>query len=209
MAKTFERLQPRLYLITPDVTSGFHKDALDAVLKTSDIASTLLWADAPETINQTVSRELIALVQSHGSAALLRAGCEFDETSGVDGVHADMGQARLREARAHYHGLIVGAGNLKDTHSAMEAGEAGADYVMFGGPQRQTEIEHLFDRASWWQSLFETPCVVFVDSLDNVLEVAQAGADFVAVREALWSSSDPAQMAAELSKALAALAVNG
>ena len=209
MAKTFERLQPRLYVITPDITNGFNKDALEAILKAADVASTLLWADAPEMIDKDSTRDLIACVQSHGCAALLRAGFERDETSGVDGVHSDMGQAKLREARAKYDGFIVGAGNLKDTHSAMEAGEAGADYVMFGGPQRKTTVQQLLDRSSWWQSLFETPCVTFVDDLDDVLKVAAAGADFVALRDALWNSSDPAKTAAELSQALATLAVNG
>ena len=66
----------------------------------------------------------------------------------------------------------------------MLAGEAGADYVMFGEPDaagRRPAFDAVAKRVAWWAELFEIPCVGFAVGLDEVAPLAAAGADFVAV----------------------------
>jgi thiamine-phosphate pyrophosphorylase len=71
----------------------------------------------------------------------------------------------------------------------MLAGEAGADYVMFGEPDRDGRrpgFEAVLERVTWWAETLTIPCVGYAASLDEVEALAQAGADFVAIGEALW-----------------------
>ena len=70
----------------------------------------------------------------------------------------------------------------------MAAGEAGADYVMFGEPARGVAppLEATLERVGWWAEIFQTPCVAYAASLDDVAALAAAGADFIALGEAVW-----------------------
>ena len=73
----------------------------------------------------------------------------------------------------------------------MAAGEAGADYVMFGEPHRDgwtPPLAETAERVAWWAEIFETPCVAYAARLDDVATLAAAGADFVALGDALWSA---------------------
>jgi len=79
----------------------------------------------------------------------------------------------------------------------MDAGEAGADYVAFGAfyPTTTKPSEHRPDPAilSWWASLFEIPCVAIGGiTPDNAVPLVTAGADFIAVCNAVWGSDDTA-----------------
>jgi thiamine-phosphate pyrophosphorylase len=82
-------------------------------------------------------------------------------------------------------------------HLAMEAGEAGADYVAFGAffPTTTKETMYRAEPAilSWWTTLFGTPCVAIGGiTADNAAPLVRAGADFIAVSNAVWSANDPA-----------------
>ena len=82
----------------------------------------------------------------------------------------------------------------------MTAGEAGADYVMFGEPHGGAPamaLRPLIERVGWWAEIFETPCVAFADSIEAAGELAHAGADFVALDDAIWSAAAPAEAARE------------
>jgi thiamine-phosphate pyrophosphorylase len=102
---------------------------------------------------------------------------------------------------------IAGCGALRTRHDAMLAGEAGADYVMFGEPS-QTGSRPAFDavaeRVAWWAELFEVPCVGFANSLEEVGRLAVAGADFVALGD--WVFSDRGRCRSIVSNAANALA---
>ena len=79
------------------------------------------------------------------------------------------------------------------------AGEAGADYVLFGEPDANGERpsrEAIAERLQWWAELFEPPCVGYAASLDEAREFAAAGADFVLVGDFIWA--DPRGAAAAL-----------
>jgi thiamine-phosphate pyrophosphorylase len=74
----------------------------------------------------------------------------------------------------------------------MVAGERGADYVMFGEPDRagrRPDFAAIEERVVWWSELFQPPCVGYAASLDEVAPLAQAGADFVALGDWIWTDA--------------------
>ena len=74
----------------------------------------------------------------------------------------------------------------------MTAGEVGADYVMFGEPRRDGCVPPLaetLERVAWWAEIFVTPCVAYAARLDDAAALAAAGADFVALGDAVWSAA--------------------
>ena len=98
----------------------------------------------------------------------------------------------------------VSAGRERD--DAMNAGEAGADYVMFGEPRPDgwtPPPEETLERAAWWAEIFQTPCVAYASSLDQIAPLAAAGADFVALGDALWKAASPETAAAEAAQRVA------
>jgi thiamine-phosphate pyrophosphorylase len=85
---------------------------------------------------------------------------------------------------------MLGAGQLRTKHDAMAAGEAGADYVMFGEPKLDgyvPPLDLIVERAEWWAEIFETPCVAYAPTLEDVRELAGTGAEFIAIGDAVWS----------------------
>jgi thiamine-phosphate pyrophosphorylase len=74
----------------------------------------------------------------------------------------------------------------------MSAGEAGADYVLFGEPDEhghRPSVEAVAERLNWWAELFEPPCVGFAETSDEAYEFAAAGADFVLVGDFIWADA--------------------
>jgi thiamine-phosphate pyrophosphorylase len=101
----------------------------------------------------------------------------------------------------------LGVGGLRSKDDAMSAGEAGADYLLFGEPRRDGSLPDLasvIERASWWAEIFEPPCVVYAPRLEDVPALAATGAEFVALGEAVWTF--PEGPGTAVRKALAALA---
>ncbi|MGA8169251.1 MAG: thiamine phosphate synthase, partial [Methylocystis sp.] len=102
---------------------------------------------------------------------------------------------------------IVGAGGLATRDDAMKAGEAGADYVLFGDDAAPLDPPALLERVNWWADIFNTPCVAFARSLDQVGPLVAAGADFVMLGDCVWS--DPRGPAAAVADARRAIAEAG
>ncbi|MGZ8334832.1 MAG: thiamine phosphate synthase [Allosphingosinicella sp.] len=111
---------------------------------------------------------------------------------GADGVHLGQDDGDPREARALLGPQAqIGVTCHDSRHLAMEAGEAGADYVAFGAffPTKTKQTSHRPDPAilGWWTTLFEMPCVAIGGiTPDNGRALVEAGADFLAVCSAVW-----------------------
>jgi len=129
---------------------------------------------------------------------------------GADGVHLGQSDGDIREARA----LLGPSAQIGKTchdsrHLAMEAGEAGADYVAFGAfyPTTTKPSNYRPDPAilSWWSAVFEIPCVAIGGiTRDNARRLVDAGADFIAVCQAVWGKDDPAAAVAAFADVLSA-----
>ena len=147
-------------------------------------------------------RTLCAPVQAAGVAFLLDGRADLVAAVAADGAHLS-GLATLRNALpALKPNSIAGAGGLPSRHDAMEAGEAGADYVLFGGegaafPQTEEMI-------SWWAEVFEVPCVGVAGDAEEALALAHAGADFIALAGPWISSEDGPRIIADIDARLAA-----
>jgi thiamine-phosphate pyrophosphorylase len=93
---------------------------------------------------------------------------------------------------------------------AMTAGEAGADYVMFGDPDEagnRVSFDAIIDRVGWWAEVFEVPCVAYAARLEEIDALAAAGADFVAIGAAAFD--DPRGLKTALAEAAARLGHRG
>jgi thiamine-phosphate pyrophosphorylase len=60
------------------------------------------------------------------------------------------------------------------------------------------------DRVKWWADLVEVPCIGYAGEADEVAVLAQAGADFVALGDWIWTH--PQGAAAAVTMAASALA---
>lgn len=209
MAKSVPpRPAPRLYLTTPDVDDPAPLVAvLPALLAAADVAAVLLRLK-PSDPRSLISRvkALAGPIQNSGAALLLDGHADLVARAGADGAHL-AGIAAMEEALP---GLkpdrIVGVGALATRHDSMAAGEAGADYVLFGEPDargHRPSVEAIAERLGWWAELFEPPCVGFAASRQEAYEFARAGADFVLVGDCIWNDArGPAAALAEISEAI-------
>ena len=198
----------RLFLVTAPVSSAAEAlPGIAAALDAGDVACLLLrLASASDRDGKAVVKDLAAAVQDRGTALLLEDPRLAGHT-GADGVHASGADEPFAAALdAMKPERIVGAGSLASRDDAMRAGEAGADYVMFGdaafaaaGPAP----DEVAETVGWWAEIFNVPCVGFARALGDVEALALAGAEFVALAAAVWD--DPRGPGAAVADATAAL----
>jgi thiamine-phosphate pyrophosphorylase len=194
---------PRLYLITPPISARTFRLPFSADLMAACGVACLLvrLAGKEDETNEKIFRGLAEPLQEHGFACLLEGDPEFCIQAKADGVHV-RGEGAQFEKALHMlkPGLIVGAGDLRTRHAAMTAGEAGADYVMFGetGEPQSAAVE----RAAWWAEMFTVPCVGCAGDLESIGSFVRAGADFVALCGAVFSDPRGAEAALQDAAAL-------
>lgn len=137
---------PRLYLITPAIDDAdAFADAFASACAAGDVAAVCLrLAAGEERLQVNRVKRLAPLAQQHGAAVLLAIDPQDDTDwpliatrGGADGLHVPfLGPDAFADLRERLRdGRILGAGDLRARHDAMEAGEAGADYVLFGEPR--------------------------------------------------------------------------
>ncbi len=185
----------RLYLITPPVIDELDAFAerLEQALDAGDVAAVQirLKPASDETIAAAVER-LAPLAQARGVAVILNDRPDLAAKLGCDGVHVGQADASVAEARRVMgpHAMI-GATCHDSRHLAMEAAEAGADYVAFGAffptPTKATTHRPEPDILTIWQETMEVPCVAIGGvTVETAPMLAKAGADFVAVSAGVW-----------------------
>ncbi|MCI4644942.1 MAG: thiamine phosphate synthase [Hyphomonadaceae bacterium] len=191
----------RLYLITPpkigDVAA--FGDVLMSALAAGDVACLQLrLKDEVGEIDQAATRKLaetvLRPVQEAGVALVINDSPALALELGADGVHLGPTDMSVSEARKLLGpDAIVGASAKDSYHAAMEAGEAGADYVAFGAfYPTKTKAETTPaspDLLSNWQAMTELPCVAIGGiTLENARPLIAAGADFLAVSSGIWDA---------------------
>jgi len=192
--------RPRLYVITPrlDDTAAF-AEAIGALIEAADIAAVLLrLADADERTLINRAKAVAAAVQRHEVALLLDGRVELVGRCGADGAHLTGIEAFVAALPFLKPDRIAGAGGMRSRHDAMLAGEAGADYVMFGEPDRRDQrppFAAVEERVAWWAEILELPCIGYAGSVEEVRLLARAGADFIALGDWLWTEPQGAAAA--------------
>ncbi len=204
----------RLFLITPPLALADVErfaPAFEAAARAGSAASALIrFARGAEGDAKRISSPLVSIAQRLDVALIVEDDARLAARAGADGVQVAGAGAALMQALESLHPeRIVGAGRLKLRDEAMTAGEAGADYVMFGEPRPDgftPPFAETLQRASWWAEIFETPCVAHAATLDEAATLSAAGVDFVALGDAVFSAADPAAAAAAAVRRMAAAA---
>ena len=206
----------RLYLLTPprlDDLAGFaHR--LAGALDAGDVAALQIrLKDNTETEIAAAVTVLSPLAQARGVAVILNDRPDLAADLGCDGVHIGQEDASYAEARRLLGpDRMIGVTCHDSLHLAMEAAEAGADYVAFGSvfptATKDAKTRAELDLIRGWATDMLVPCVAIGGiTVENAAEVAAAGADFLAVSAGVWSHPDgPAAAVAALNREIAAAA---
>ncbi|QNL19574.1 thiamine phosphate synthase [Hyphobacterium sp. CCMP332] len=187
----------QLYLITPPRLEAGFDDMLAEALQAGEVAALQLrLKDHSVEEIKRLAPPLIKLAQSMGVAVILNDDPELAVALGCDGVHVGQGDVPAKAAReAIGPNRMLGVTCHDSRHLAMQAGEAGADYVAFGAfyPTATKDAPTTADPEilEWWSDLFELPCVAIGGiTVDNAKPLIEAGADFLAVSSGVWSHVD-------------------
>ena len=193
----------QLYLISPlDVTGGF-ADRLARALDAGPVAAFQFRVkDVDQHEAARLAEPLQRLCADRDVAFIVNDSISLAKRLGADGVHLGQEDGDPREARdALGPSVQIGVTCHDSRHLAMEAGDAGADYVAFGSfhPTTTKVVKHRPEPVilSWWSALFELPCVAIGGiTPDNAAPLVAAGADFLAVSGAVWSGDEAAAIRA-------------
>lgn len=193
----------QLYLISPlDVAGGF-SDRLARALDAGPVAA---FQFRVKQIDQHDAARLAEPLQricaDRDVAFIVNDSVALAKRIGADGVHLGQEDGDPRDARAALGPSVqIGVTCHDSRHLAMEAGEAGADYVAFGAfyPTTTKEVRHRPEPVilSWWSALFELPCVAIGGiTPGNAAPLVAAGADFLAVSGSVWNGDEAAAVKA-------------
>ena len=189
----------KLYLISPQDVGDPFPDRLKAALDPGLAAAFQLRVkDVDEHRLATLAEPLQRICADAEVAFIVNDSMALAKRIGADGVHLGQSDGDVREARALLGpGAQIGKTCHDNRHFAMEAGEAGADYVAFGAFYPTTTKPSNYrpepSILTWWSAVFEIPCVAIGGiTPDNAKPLVDAGADFIAVCQAVWGKDDPA-----------------
>ena len=202
-------MKTRLYLITPPsfVPESFAVDLAHA-LDAGDVAAVQLrLKDVTDDAILKAAEKLRPIVHRAGAAFILNDRPDLAKRCGADGVHIGQDDMPYKDARALLgKDAMIGVTAHDSRHLAMEAAEAGADYVAFGSmfptSTKDAKTRATPDLIEWWAELMEVPCVAIGGiTIANAQILIDAGADFLAVSAGVWKHKDgPAQAVREFNQ---------
>lgn len=197
------RTSCQLYLISPLNVGGDFPERLARALDAGPVAAfqfRVKGLDQHESAR--LAEPLQAICAERDVAFIVNDDVALARRLKADGVHLGQGDGDPREAREELgRDVQIGVTCHDSRHLAMEAGEAGADYVAFGAffPSGTKETEHRaeIELLEFWQGLFEIPCVAIGGiTPENCSPLIEAGADFLAVSGAVWNGDEVAAVKA-------------
>ncbi|QKG71425.1 thiamine phosphate synthase [Erythrobacter mangrovi] len=195
----------QLYLISPLDVSGDFPHRLERALDAGPGLVTAFQFRVKGVDQHEAARlaePLQAICAARDVAFIVNDSIALAKRIGADGVHLGQGDGDPKDARAQLgREAQIGVTCHASKHLAMEAGEAGADYVAFGAffPSTTKETEHRpeLEILEWWSKVFEIPCVAIGGiTPENCAPLVEAGADFLAVSGAVWGGDEVAAIAA-------------
>jgi thiamine-phosphate pyrophosphorylase len=201
----------QLYLISPLEVGGGFPTQLEAALSAGPAAAfqfRVKGIDQHEAAR--LAEPLQAICAGHDVAFIVNDDVALAKRIKADGVHLGQGDGDPREARGELgKDAQIGVTCHNSRHLAMEAAEAGADYVAFGAfyPTSTKEVQHMaeIETLRLWSQFTEVPCVAIGGiTPENAKPLIEAGADFLAVSSAVWSHPDGPAAAVKAFNALLA-----
>ena len=208
----------RLYLITPPTVEDPAAFAaiLAGALDGGDVAALQIRIKpASDAQIEALAHAVLPVARARGVAVILNDRPDLAARLDCDGVHIGQDDASFAEARALMgKDRIVGVTCHDSLHLAMDAAEAGADYVAFGAffptQTKQAKSHAEPDLLRGWQQDMLTPCVAIGGiTVETAASLAAAGADFLAVSAGVWAypegpAAAVAAFNAEIAKGVAA-----
>ena len=206
-ADRFERDDRRppckLYLISPPAIGADFAGTLAAAIDAAPVVAAfqLRLKGIDEHRIAELARPLQAVCASREVAFIVNDSIGLAKRLDADGVHLGQEDGDPRDARRVLGPKAqIGVTCHDSRHLAMEAGDAGADYVAFGAfyPTSTKETKHRPEPSilSWWATLFELPSVAIGGiTSGNAAPLIAAGADFLAVSGAVWNDPEGAAAA--------------
>ena len=195
----------QLYLISPQEVGGDFPARLERAIKAGE-GAVAAFQFRVKGLDQHEAAKLAAPLQqicaAHDVAFVVNDSVPLAKRLGADGVHLGQGDGDPKEAREELgRDVQIGVTCHGSKHMAMEAGEAGADYVAFGAffPSMTKQVEHTADLEviEWWDNLFELPSVAIGGiTPENCKALIEAGADFLAVSGSIWNGDEVAAVEA-------------
>nr|WP_298927459.1 thiamine phosphate synthase [uncultured Erythrobacter sp.] len=195
-------IETQLYLISPEEVGGDFPARLERALEAGSGAVTAFQFRVKGAQDQHELADLAAPLQAicaaHDVAFVVNDSVPLAKRLKADGVHLGQGDGDPKEAREELgRDVQIGVTCHASKHMAMDAGEAGADYVAFGaffdsttkdkGDAERPTIETI----EWWATLFEIPCVAIGGiTPENCAPLIEAGADFLAVSGSVWNGDE-------------------
>ena len=183
----------QLYLVSPPQLNAAFVDTLAAAFAGGPVAAFQLRLKGGDDHSiARLAEPLQRVCADHDVAFIVNDSVSLAKRLGADGVHLGQSDGDPREARALLGPAVqIGVTCHDSRHLAMQAGEAGADYVAFGAffPTGTKETFHRPDPSilGWWSTLFEIPCVAIGGITPaNGRMLVESGADFLAVSNAVW-----------------------
>lgn len=193
----------QLYLISPLDVGGAFPDRLARALDAAAVAAFQFRVkDVDQHEAARLAEPLLRICADRNVAFIVNDSISLAKRLGADGVHLGQEDGTVEEARdALGRDAQVGVTCNNSRHLAMEAGDAGADYVAFGAffptTTKITKYVAGLDLLEWWQSIFEIPCVAIGGiTADNCGDLVRAGADFLAVSGGVWNGDEVAAVRA-------------
>ncbi|QQV76177.1 thiamine phosphate synthase [Sphingomonas aliaeris] len=193
----------QLYLVSPLDVGGAFPDRLRRALDAGPVAAFQFRVkDVDQHAAAVLAEPLQRICADADVAFIINDSISLAKRLGADGVHLGQEDGDPRDAReALGPNAQIGVTCHDSRHLAMEAGEAGADYVAFGAfyPTSTKAVLHHAEPVllSWWSTMFEIPCVAIGGITPaNAAPLVAAGADFLAVSHAVWGGDEAAAVRA-------------
>jgi len=201
----------QLYLCSPTGIGPEFAERLKAALGGGPVAAfQLRLKDVGDDHIRRTAEALMPVCCAADVAFILNDRADLAKELGTDGVHLGRSDGSIRDARALLGPDVqIGATCHDSRHFAMEAGEAGADYVAFGAFYETTTKPSSYRPTpgilTWWTTISQLPCVAIGGITPaNAPPLIEAGADFLCVVNAVWGSpGGPAAAVAAFAAVLA------
>jgi thiamine-phosphate pyrophosphorylase len=193
----------RLYLVTPpQINLARFVEAFRQAVEAGDVAALQIRLKSREGVSVSdaeileAAEKLLPLARVQDVALIVNDRPDLAKKSGADGVHIGQSDMPIAEARAllgDNASIGVTCHNSKDL--AIAAGEAGADYVAFGAffptSTKEASTRATPEILKWWSYATTVPCVAIGGiTTENCEPLVRAGADFLAVSNAVWAHAD-------------------
>ncbi|WP_317993883.1 thiamine phosphate synthase [Bartonella gliris] len=187
-------------ILTLDVRRTLKPTFLRQMMQTKSFVCVILYDSQAERDDEVFLQKQAQLyaedIQKNDAALLVAGDSRIAGRIKADGLHVegDINTLAYFENQKKEQ-KIIGFGNLRNRHSAMLAGEAGVDYLLFGklGADKKPHAHpRNLQLAGWWAEIMEVPAVVQAGSdFASFEEVLKTTCEFIAVEEIIFAHENP------------------